>query len=220
MMLALVTSAVLAAPLAPLDSKVLVTFGPGKPTSFTFKEMDDPVMGGKSIGNWSVVGDVGTFQGVTAIVPALKAPGFCSVGSLEVKADAGDYVSGSLVLSARTTTPQYAGFKISLGAIGVPHHHDGHELVGSYKANFTVPAGTDFSDVIIPFKMFSSDWSDFTGNCFTKDPDGYQHLCCTPENSDVCPKANLLAKIIQIQIWAEGVEGDFHLDIQSISAAM
>jgi hypothetical protein len=55
---------------------------------------------------------------------------------------------------------------------------------------------------------------------FTKDPDGYQHLCCTPENKDVCPTSQELGRISQIQLWAEGVEGDFHLEVQSISAML
>ena len=41
-------------------------------STYEWKEQNDPVMGGQSTGNWSVVGDHGVFQGVTKIVPFLK----------------------------------------------------------------------------------------------------------------------------------------------------
>jgi hypothetical protein len=51
------------------------------------------------------------------------APGFCNSGTTSVfKDDAGEYVSGALQIMARTTTPSYAGFRISIGAVGIPHH--------------------------------------------------------------------------------------------------
>lgn len=88
-------------------------------------------------------------------------------------------------LVVRTTTPGYAGFRVSIGAIGIPHHKEGHEVLGSYKANFSVAAGSEFAPVTVPFNQFSWDWSDYTGSCATKDPDGYQHKCCS-DSPDVC----------------------------------
>jgi hypothetical protein len=189
--------------------------------TYEWTEQNDPVMGGRSSGNWSVVDDYGVFQGTTRIVPSLKgvcvcvcgtarahtrarssllavvlplarlllqlvrlkmperihfffgagkednqkkkvyvdtercsgfstctehasksevgsgayahkrhyktrthtAPGFCNSGTTSVfKDDAGEYVSGALQIMARTTTPSYAGFRISIGAVGIPHH--------------------------------------------------------------------------------------------------
>ena len=45
-------------------------------------------------------------------------------------AAASGYEKGSLVIMARTSTPEYMGFKVSLGGIKVPRHHGGHELFG------------------------------------------------------------------------------------------
>ena len=42
-------------------------------------------------------------------------------------------------------------------------------------------------------KDFTSDWSDYTGEC-TKDPDGYQHKCCETGKEDVCEVAQTLPK--------------------------
>ena len=102
--------------------------------------------------------------------------------------------------------------------MGASRHHGGHELVGSYKAGFNVSAGTGWSKVSIPMDSFSSDWSDFTGECSTKDPDGYQHKCCSTANPEVCPTAETLKVVDGFTIWAEGVAGVFRLDIDSISA--
>merc|ERR1712232_1370502 len=56
------------------------------------------------------------------------------------------------------------------------------------------------------------------GDCFTKDPDGFQHRCCDEKNHDVCPTAKQLEGLAQVRIYAEGVEGDFQLDVQEVKA--
>ena len=67
--------------------------------------------------------------------------------------------------------------------------------------------------------LFSYDWSPFTGRCDTKDPTGQQHHCCSSaDNFKYCPTTKYLATITDVEIWAEGVEGDFHLDIDYIGA--
>ena len=73
--------------------------------------------------------------------------------------------------------------------------------------------------VSVPFNHFSSDWSDYTGACDTKDPDGTQHYCCN-QKADVCPQPTNLAEITNLAIWGEGAEGDVHLEIEWIAAAM
>ena len=45
--------------------------------------------------------------------------------------------------------------------------------------------------------------ADFTGECDTKDPDGFQHSCCADLPS-VCPDAPGLSNINGLSIWAEG----------------
>jgi len=200
------------------DRRTLATFGTSAPTSsIHWIEANDPVMGGQSHGNFSVSGDHGVFQGEVKTVPSLKAPGFCqfSSSSLMFK-DLSTYSSGSVSLVVRSSTPDYQGFKLDFRAFGAKRHHGGHELQGSYKTGFTVPAG-DWTTVNIPLTKFSSDWSDFTGECSTRDPDGYQHQCCTESTPEVCPSASTMTVVDGISVWAEGVAGVYQLEIQSIS---
>lgn len=70
----------------------------------------------------------------------------------------------------------------------------------------------------MPFSSFSIDWSDYTGECSTKDPTGEQHFCCTPSHPEVCPTAALLKKITSLEVWAEGTSGNFSLEIDWIGA--
>mmetsp|Transcript_13268 Transcript_13268/g.17716 ORF Transcript_13268/g.17716 Transcript_13268/m.17716 type:complete len:216 (-) Transcript_13268:84-731(-) len=189
---------------------VLATFGDDS----LWTEMNDPVMGGSSSGNWSIInGNIGLFQGTVTNVSFLSAPGFCQT-SANIFANASAY--GGIALKVRSSTPDYKGFKFAFSAIGAPRHHGGHELQGSYKTSFA--ATSDWTTVTLNFNQFSSDWSDYTGDCDTKDPDGYQHVCCSEENAQVCPDATRLARIDALSLWAEGTEGAFHLEILSINA--
>ena len=77
---------------------------------------------------------------------------------------------------------------------------------------------TSWDTLTIPFKKFSSDWSDYTGECATRDPDGYQHQCCETGTEHICPSEEGLSHINGLSVWAEGVEGDFKLEVLSISA--
>ena len=58
----------------------LVSFDGAVPLS-KFVQLNDPVMGGRSSGTWSVdaVGKFGKFDGTVLDVPSLKAPGFIKV---------------------------------------------------------------------------------------------------------------------------------------------
>merc|ERR1719393_272190 len=98
----------------------LVTFDGAPGTTFKFTEMNDPVMGGESTGDFTVdtARSVGVFAGEVVNVPKLKAPGF-----LKASTSAGYFTKGSfadargtthLVLRVRSLTP-YAGYKVSLG---------------------------------------------------------------------------------------------------------
>jgi len=114
----------------------------------------------------------------------------------------------------RSSTPEYAGFKVEFGAKGVPARRFGG---GSFKSDFKVK-GTDWQTVSVPFNTFSYDWSDFTAECDTKDPTGTQHVCCSAKHPEVCPKAEYLKQITSLAVWAEGAAGDFHLEVKSIGA--
>jgi len=207
------------------EQVTLATFDKAKGTTYSWRAMNDPVMGGKSHSTFAVEGTAGHFKGTCAIVPFLKAPGFCKAATQRSFirsvhfADASRFVNGALYLEVETTTPDYAGFIVAFGAKNatVPGGAMRHSSP-SFKAGFKVP-GKARATVKVPFNSFSVDWSDFTGRCDTKDPNnGFQHHCCSTEHPEVCPTAQHLAQITTLEIWAEGVAGDFDLKIVSISA--
>ena len=49
----------------------------------TWTQKNDPVMGGKSTGTFTIAGGVGVFNGSVVDVPFLQAPGFIKVSSSE-----------------------------------------------------------------------------------------------------------------------------------------
>jgi len=204
----------------------LVTFD-GSATDKKWQDMNDPVMGGKSKSSFAVADGAGKFSGKCAIVPFLKAPGFCKIATERSLfapakfADASAFIDGSLYLTVKSSTPTYKGFKVDFGAKNLTRPPGSMSHGGaSLKANFQLPAAAAdaFVTVKIPFSSFSVDWSDYTGDCDTKDPNGYQHVCCDAEHPGVCPQAHHLANIESFEVWAEGVEGDFELELQSIAA--
>merc|ERR1712217_401876 len=97
----------------------IVTFDGAAGSTFTFKELNDPVMGGKSTGTWSLGKDFGIFDGEVVNVPSLKAPGFIKAAADGKFTDLSKFIDGSLVLSVRTTTPEYEGYRVTFvsGAI-------------------------------------------------------------------------------------------------------
>jgi hypothetical protein len=200
---------------------VLASFDGQKDTTFKWSALNDPVMGGRSTSTAVVADGALVFNGTTAIVPSLKAPGFCKATtqsgyfSHNHFNDASHFINGSLLLKVRSSTPEYKGFKVEFAAKGVPRTSP--FAGGSFKADFSVQ-GTDWQVVSVPFDSFSYDWSDFTGECNTKDPDGKQHVCCSTEHPEVCPKAKFLGDITAIAIWAEGSAGDFHIEVQWVGA--
>jgi hypothetical protein len=187
-----------------------------------WSEMDDPVMGGKSKGTWSMDSGYGAWLGTVQNVSFLHAPGFCSIETAALKtADASAYIKGGFVIKVRTSTPDFTGFKLKFSSPSVPKHHGQHGgQSGSHAQGFRVPASKngEWQSVFLPFNKFSYDWSDFTGDCATKDPDGYQHRCCSEKDSDVCPTATQLKGLDSVRIYAEGVEGDFQMDVKEVLA--
>lgn len=201
---------------------VLSSFDESKGPVWEWKDMNDPVMGGGSSSTFVVdhAQKVGVFNGTCAIVKFLKAPGFAKSFTEPVSGgkfpDVSAFVNGTFQLRARTTTPGYKGYKLAWSATGVPPSSR-YVPVGSFKAGFEL-AGTNWQVVKIPMKDFSRDWSAFTGDCDTKDPTGQQHYCCTDEHPEMCPTADFLSKIESLEVWAEGFEGDFHLELDWIAA--
>merc|ERR1712194_974386 len=178
------------AALSASASAALVTFDGAKESSFSFRALDDPVMGGKSTGTWTLGAGDGSFR------------------------DISDFIDGSLVLSVRSTTPEYTGYRVTFtsGALSADFACAGGGSLpfsrGCYKNKFSVPVGSEFVDVKIPFNTFSDKWSSATGE---------QTVTCA-DDDDVCPTASKLSKIQRIEFWGEGALGKLHLEIESVSA--
>jgi hypothetical protein len=182
-------------------------------------------MGGRSKSSFAVGTDgagnknIGLFSGDVAIVPSLKAPGFCNAFVTIPNKDASQY--DAIEITLRSHGPLTA-FKSSWGGKGVPKdpncHHPGCQYqTGSFKASFNVTqqsATAPPQKVVIPFTDYTYEWSDFTGGCTD-----HGAKCCDPTQSpNTCPSTTALSQITQIGIWGEGTAGDFALDIFELRA--
>jgi apolipoprotein D and lipocalin family protein len=192
----------------------LVTFDGAEGSTFNFKALNDPVMGGQSTGTWSVSDRVGVLDGEVVDVPSLSAPGFIKASADGKFPDASSAFGGNLVLTVRSSTPEYAGYRVTFvsGATSASFACSaGGSLPlsrGCFKAKFSVPAGSDFTEIRIPFSDFSDKWSSATGE---------QTTTCA-ESADVCPTASKLSKIQRMEFWGEGALGKLHLEVKSVSA--
>jgi hypothetical protein len=90
----------------------------------------------------------------------------------------------------------------------------------AFKAGFELPATASqgFVTVRVPFSTFSVDTSEYTGRCDTTDPNGLHHHCCSAAHPEVCPTAAHLRSLTGVSVWAEGVAGDFELELARIEA--
>merc|ERR1712010_242310 len=79
---------------------------------------------------------------------------------------------------------------------------------GCYKQKFSVPAGSEFVEIKLPFNTFSDKWSSATGE---------QTTTCA-DDADVCITASKLAKLQMIEFRGEGASGSVHLEVKSVSA--
>eukprot|EP00913_Durusdinium_trenchii_P011611 g10905.t1 len=92
----------------------LATFDGAAASSFEFKELNDPVMGGQSHGTWHVDQQqkLGIFDGEVLDVPSLKAPGFIKAAADGHFPDASATAHGGLVLKLRSSTPNYEAWAL------------------------------------------------------------------------------------------------------------
>jgi len=195
-------------------SVTIATWDGNPSTTFKFVELNDPVMGGQSNGTFSVnkQGKYGIFDGVVKDVPSLKAPGFIKTAADGSFPDASSAFGGNMVLSLRSSTPEYKGFRVSFvyGTMSPSYACAGGGSIplsrGCYKASFSVKAGDDFQAVRIPLSDFSDLWSPATG----------EHTKECKDDKDVCPTAQGLKNIKRVEVWAEGALGNVHLELQSI----
>jgi len=166
-------------------------------------------MGGQSNSNYTVTDDnFVEWNGDCKIVPSLSAPGFCNLESKK-NFDKFPDASGATHLSMllKSSTPDYKGFKVSFAANTL------NPQFKSFKADFFLNDGvldedTGFTKVSVPFEEFSNNWSSYTGEPIVK---------CS-DDASVCPTEKDKQKIQQLGLWAEGVEGEFNLEILGIYA--
>jgi len=192
---------------APLASVPLTTFDGADETTQKWKAMNDPVMGGKSKATFTTANNVGVFDGAVAIVPSLQAPGFCTMQSPRVSFP--DISGADAIQLVARQTSDYKGWRFTIG--DAPHNPDSGApffVKGQYKANVAIPVSDEFQTIIIPFTDFTFKWSDTTGEPTVK---------CV-DDASVCPDAKYLKAARQLGVMAEGLEGSFHLEVQSITA--
>jgi transforming growth factor-beta-induced protein len=180
----------------------LASFGADDATFRAWKQQNDPVMGGKSSGTFSVSGEVGTMKGTVADVPSLGAPGFIKATASASYADVSSCTGISLELQSTSNPDPYAGYRLSLGNDASAC---GKFFARGFKANFAAPSG-QFGTVQIPFEEFTRCWDDATGDAIK--------TCA--EDSTVCISSDRKQKLQSLSVWAEGKLGDVQLDIKSV----
>jgi hypothetical protein len=161
---------------------------------------NDPIMGGKSTGNWSIAGGLGLFKGEVVDVPFLKAPGFIKVsgtGSFP------DLTSCEGMAITAMSTNDYMGLRFSFGTAHAP---GGGFFAYGYKVHMDAPAGS-FQEIQLPFNNFTDYWNDGTGNTIKP---------CDPANPIYCPTESAKQDLKTMSFWGEGVGGTVDLSIESI----
>merc|ERR550514_43053 len=107
----------------------LATFDGEKSTTFHFETINDPVMGGQSNSTLTMdpAHQVGVWDGEVAIVPFLKAPGFCNLQApgLNKEADFADATgTEGIVVVARETSSKAGAlthFNVQIMTKGASH---------------------------------------------------------------------------------------------------
>jgi len=176
-------------------------------------EMNDPVMGGKSIGSFMLDADqhLGVFHGSVEIVSFLHAPGFIKAETTAGESWPDVSTCEGLQLIARSSTPDYKGFRLSFGHKRPPH---AFPYIYGFKTNVRLSEGSSDSDdnkfvqVKLPFDGFTDNWDAGSGDA----------IVTCKDNKEYCPDADSLKDLYSIAVWGEGVKGEVDLQIQSISA--
>ena len=177
----------------------------------TWEEMNDPVMGGKSRGTFTIQDGIGKFEGEVVDVPFLHAPGFIQVRtqqSTKRYPDVSSCTGLEIVAKQRLDSNNeegYQGYRISFGNAHAP---GGKYFAYGYKSNLKGVPSDDFGAVTIPFGEFTDFWDDATGDAI--------HTCL--EDQLYCPDEMTLKNMGRMAIWGEGVAGNVSLEIKSITA--
>lgn len=200
-------SAALALGVGASSDIILATFDGSKATTHSWKQMNDPVMGGKSTGTFTESGGLGVFDGEVVDVPSLKAPGFIKASVVDMRPFGRIFPDIStceaISLSVRASNA-YAGYRFS---IGNAHAAGGKFFAYGYKSHFSPPVQA-FGTVTIPLSNFTDFWDDATG----------EPIKTCQDSKEYCPSAKALRDIRTMAVWAEGVAGKVHLEIKSVSA--
>jgi hypothetical protein len=198
---------------------VLAARAPAGVTLFEFTDSskpwqvtDDPVMGGVSHSNFSVVDGVGIWAGEVKIVPYLKAPGTCqSEADKFEKVDCSDFDAIEINLVSKGALKQ---FQASWTGPFVPTPpHSPRYRRSAYKAMFNVSGTGELETLVVPMTAFTSSYSDYTGDCTD-----HGAICCSPQHPEVCPSPKTKSSITDVGIDAQGTVGKFELHIKSIRA--
>jgi len=190
------------------DDEILLEYFGNNNGLHSWTQMDDPVMGGQSTGTFQVEDNAGVMQGHVAIVPFLQAPGFIKAETSPGEAWPDISSCTGMRIHARARGGNYTGYRVSFGR---QHPPNGFPYSYGYKTDLHLSGAattTEMEDVLLDFRDFSLDWDEATGD---------QRTTCA-ENPDNCPSTEALQNIYSIALWAEGVEGDVHLEVASIHA--
>ena len=169
---------------------------------------NDPVMGGQSVSTLKnttthLGKQVGEWIGECRIVPSLGAPGFTIAMTEDPTLGTAKFPNvakeDGLTVTLRNVKGNVTQFKVAF----CDTHIDPYRCqFGTYKANFTAKHSNGFTTVFLPWDAFTDKWSPSTGEPTAHDP----------------PNHYSLASISQVQLWVEGVAGDFHVEIEGIRA--
>lgn len=170
----------------------------------TWEEMNDPVMGGKSTGSFTIKDGIGHFEGEVVNVPFLNAPGFIQARTIS-KEKYPDVSSCMALEIIAKSNADYRGYRISFGNAHAP---GGKYFAYGYKSNLEGIPSDDFGPVTIPLDEFTDFWDDATGDPI--------HTC--HEDELYCPDELTLKNMGRMAIWGEGIAGKVSLEIKSISA--
>jgi len=179
----------------------------GSKTQRTWREQNDPVMGGRSTGTFTVSNGFGIFNGTCAIVPKLQAPGFVKATSSESNSKYADISTCDSIGIYFKSGTDYDGFRFSFGST---HPKGGKFFASGYKASLGPIKSLNkaMQTVVLPLKQFTDFWDDATGLPIHKCQDDPQY----------CPDASTLRDMKTMSIWGEGTQGDVHMEIQKITA--
>ena len=104
--------------LSAANEILLASFDGAKGSTHQWRQMNDPVMGGKSTGTFSVADSKGIFSGEVVDVPFLKAPGFIKASVVDMNPFGRIFPDISTCKNIALTVKSandYKGFRFSIG---------------------------------------------------------------------------------------------------------